>query len=824
MGGQSDGKGPIRITADWKVPERGPSGTVVPAQYGMISTFDIDWLNTPGFQMMLDNLAASPGAFYAVRVMKALNSGTVEFGPGLNSESTPPLIPDSVWPLPPTANAPLTSPSFFLSNGKPGPTLTALTELTKRGLTPFVVLGFFPAGVYQGTALQGTGLPATSPYGPSIIGTSDPTATWNQIISNWTTLVTTFFEALQKTFGNGIANWWFEVWNEPDNPGFWQPDNSTADGQNVLQYYNQLYAATLAGIAATNLSVKVRVGGPAVMANNTTLTGPSNLASVLPIFLDSIYNNGNSPLQCDFISLHAKGDWTEVQLPSLPTVINTVEAAFNKYANAAKYHGHFNHTPIINDEADMRVGASVPFYPRMTEQFAAWLTALMIASDSLSSQYRPSGTQFYSCSDNGHLELVGLQQGYNLQTDLPNDSSAVGGNLSFGQQRSILMPASAWNAGGWPGTSTPPISPQDLVKVPVYNFYEVVRLLGNQHGAFVSGQQNFYPTDPNSGLFSAITVGTASGQLTYVTWVFCVYPTDPADLPTTAQIPTPLKGTPPPAPVEVIDLPRTSDWTSINWVQFQIGPAGDPTKPIGTANLGSSFVAAQKGQVEALPKTWQPGMGPNSGANETGIWWYDMPFFPGQVDLTNSNFSAGNVRMSQEMPLVRYMRGEKLASPGTWQSPAAVNFAPYSTIVFWLTPYDPKWKPAQPGPITRTLPDTSTETVPVASASKTTAGDTDVVLRWQWSDTSEQAGSFFYFEVRRVVVPLHGATTTTTISPVPQAGDKAALQFALRAAMWVDTAVNKSVHVKSEVHYLITAFSASGTPSAALVSNKIPIA
>jgi hypothetical protein len=796
MGDQSDGKGPVRISAHWKVPKQGPSGAVEPTQYSLISSFDIDWLNTPGFQMMLDNLAASaPGAFKTVRVMKALNSGTVEFGPDLNSP-----VGDSVWPSTQAA------PNFFLSGGAPGPTITALTELTKRGLTPFIVLGFFPAGVYS------------NPYGPSLATINNPDTVWATVIANWTTLVTTFFTALQQTFGSAIETWWFEVWDEPDTPDFWQPDNAGGGGATPLQYYNQLYAATLDGIAAADLGFEVQVGGPAITSTNIDVC--------LPAFLDFVYNNGNAPLQCDFISLHAKGDWTENQLPNLPAVINTVESAFSQYANAGAYNHHFNNTPIINDEADMRVGASLPFYPRMTEQFPAWLTALMIASDSLSSQYRSSGTQFYSCSDNAHLELVGYQQQYG-PTGLPTDDFTVEGNLSFGQQRSIMMPASQWRAGGSVGTSTPPISPQDLVKVPVYNFYEVVRLLGDQHGAFVSGQQNFYPTDPNSGLFSAITVGTASGQLSYITWVFCVYPTASANLPTIGPIPSPLKDLPQAMPVEVIDLPTAAslNWDPLNWVQFQIGPPGDPTKAITTSNPSSSFVVAQKGQVEALPKTWQPGMGPNPVHNSNAL--YDMPFAPGQVDLTQAGFDAAAVRMNQEVPLVRYGRGEKLASPGTWRSPAAIDFAPYSTIVFWLTPYDTAWIPATPGPITRTLPGNTTETVPVAAKFTTMAGDTNVVLRWQWTDPSPQAGSFFYFEVQRVVASGRRGlrpTTRTTITPTPTpnaTSDKVTQQFALRAAMWVDTAVNKHVPILSAVHYRITAVSASGTPSTALISNTL---
>ena len=74
-------------------------------------------------------------------------------------------------------------------------------------------------------------------------------------------------------------------------------------------------------------------------------------------------------------------------------------------------------TPItvINDEADMRVLFDVPFRPRMTEQFAAWLTAQMIAYDSLTSEYSPSGIQCMAGSDNAELQLVGWTQTTDFQ-------------------------------------------------------------------------------------------------------------------------------------------------------------------------------------------------------------------------------------------------------------------------------------------------------------------------------------------------------------------------------------------------------------------------
>jgi Glycosyl hydrolases family 39 len=303
-GSGGDGKPGVRVIADWTVPHAGPSGPVSPGNYSMVSSFDIDWLNTTGYQVLLDNLAASPGAFKTVRVMKVLNSGTAELGI-LGNPSLPPAA-DSVWPY----NAPIPAGAFSA-------TISGLTQLTQRGLTPYVVLGFFPAGVYSGTTLL-----TPDPYGPS----ADDWNNWkNKILPNWSTLVQAFFQALYATFKDAINEWWFEVWNEPDNPSLWAPDA----GNPSLPNYCQLYQYTLQGIADAGLpgNVRPRVGGPAIMANTQfaaeggfgiwTSGIQTDLQQCLPAFLDFVYNGGQSPLQCDFISVHAKGDWTEAELPNL---------------------------------------------------------------------------------------------------------------------------------------------------------------------------------------------------------------------------------------------------------------------------------------------------------------------------------------------------------------------------------------------------------------------------------------------------------------------------------------------------------------------------
>jgi len=798
-GSGGDGKPGLRVIADWTVPHAGPSGPVSPGNYAMVSSFDIDWLNTPGFQVLLDNLAASPGAFTTVRVMKVLNSGTAELGIG----GLPPAT-DSVWAYNAAGPVPVPAGAFDA-------TISGLTQLTQRGLVPYVVLGFFPAGVYSGTQ---AGLPPNTAEAPYAYGPSQPSQPdWKIILGNWGTLVTAFFQVLYATFGDAINDWWFEVWNEPDNRSLWAPD---AGNPSPLSYYCQLYQETVQAIGEAGLpgSVQVSVGGPAIMANSVFLADgdygiwapgiQTDLQIGLPAFLDFVYDGGTqsppTPLQCDFISVHAKGDWTEGELPNLSQsaasgvgVIHTVESVVSQFTSQAKYHGYFDGKPIVNNEADMRVGFEVPFWPRMTSQYPAWLTALMIASDSLTSEYAANGAQFFSASDNAHPELTGWQE----PTGPDPSSGSMSGEYTFGQQRSIMTAASSWAAG----TPEAPVCPQDLVKVPVYNFYELVRLLGDQHGVFISGQNNFYPTDPDSSLFSAITVGAPSGELTHVCWVFCVYPAtipNPADL-----ADNPFK---PPADwssyVEVIGLPGS--WGSVNWVQFQIGQAG---KNLPDRN---SFTAAG-GNSETFPSPV---------LSQGTLWEYYVSTGSGpDTQLSFSGFDAGQVRMNSELGLVQYMNNVPVTN-GAWESPAAIDFEPYSATAFWITPYDPSpaATPTAPVPASYTPPSGPPIPIPIA----TVVGN-NVVIRWAYPpidptdpgfDPSDpRYYSFFYFEVQR---------NETTISPVPAITTRdPAWSFALRATMWVDTAPPPSGDVGYV--YSIRAWSASGTHGAFLDSPPVVV-
>jgi hypothetical protein len=366
----------------------------------------------------------------------------------------------------------------------------------------------------------------------------------------------------------------------------------------------------------------------------------------MPSFIDFVTSN---QLQCDFLSFHGKGEWDGC-LNGQPVLQLAVDAA-DQTASLAQNAG-LTSVKVVNNEADMRANFAVPFRPRMTEQFPAWLTAMMIAYDDLSSQYAP--IRCMAGSDNAELQLVGLTQ------QAPGGAATFSA-AAFGQQRSIMTAASSW-AGG--------TCPIDLLKVPVYNFYELLRLLGDQHGTFLTGGNNYYPH--NSDLFHMITVAT-----THIGSVFCVYPPNPPGGPDLSPWP--------PLNYSILGIP----WTNINWYQFQID---------GTHSNG--FNAAGGLSVPVVPE------GP--------MYCAPDPFPVTYIPLPNSN--AGAIRQAQELSVAD--SGVNVALSGGRFS-TVVNLPKYTTTVFWITQYTthkptpPVWEPTAP------------------TTKDMTSYGTNVVLRWQ---------------------------------------------------------------------------------------------
>jgi hypothetical protein len=445
-----------------------------PADFSMVGQYDLDWLLEPRLQRLLDNMAASPSAFGSVRFFHALDSGT-----RANTIDDDPLDGGQVWPDP---KAP---PNY-------AKTFAALETLTRRGLVPFVGLNFFPKAVSANAV--------TPP--------SD--------FMNWKELIRSFLRALasDQRFGPAIAEWYFEVWNEPNGRPFWR---GTYDPD-----YLHLYRAT--SEAVVEAGYPIRLGGPAIVYRAGTDQSRREIEQFLGFLSD------DPDIKCDFISLHAKGSWSSDQDPefdsSVNAMIETAETAL------AVNPGRFAGLPIINNEADMRVGFNIPYMARMDHQFSAWLCSLMIAYDQLNDRFRAAGFRFLAASDNANQQLV---------------------QTAFDGRRSIMTRASS--------------SARDLIKLPVFNYYEILRLLAGRHGTLVSGSQSVYP---NSQLFHLISVAE-----THIAVVFSIYPR-------TASEPAQYWA----VQYTLAEIP----WQHINVAEFRID-----------AEHSNSFVAAQRGRVDPYP-------------------------------------------------------------------------------------------------------------------------------------------------------------------------------------------------------------------------------
>jgi len=423
------------------------------SDFGIVGVYDVDWLLQPGFEQLLDNLAASPGAFHGVRFFGIFTAGQLEL-----------LAPESGGSIWPRADAPIDFSSA----------LESLSALTSRGLAPFISLGFFPPAVSS----------------PPI----QPPETWDA----WKTVVRSFLEALvsDERFGAAaIADWWFEVWNEPNEGRFWQ---------GTSEDYLALYRATSEAVA--EVGVSIRLGGPAI-AYKPQVELDSG-APWIDRFLQFIA--ADSTLQCDFISLHRKG--TVGDDPPDPRRLYSAAIATADQALAID-PDRFTGLTIINNEADEKVGFEVPYAPRLDERNAAWLAAAMIIQTMLNQDYAAAGYRFASAADNANLQLV---------------------QAPFDGRRSIMTRATAETE-------------RDLLKIPAFSFYELIRLQGDVQLPVISGAEHCFP---QTDLYHLCTYGEGG-----FTTLIAYYP-DPSHANPSTRTHT----------VVLTDIP----WLRINIARFQI--------------------------------------------------------------------------------------------------------------------------------------------------------------------------------------------------------------------------------------------------------------
>jgi hypothetical protein len=285
--------------------------------------------------------------------------------------------------------------------------------------------------------------------------------------------------------------------------------------------YLDLYRAT-----ARAVGPGLRLGGPAI-AWLPDGSGPRLMERFLRVLAE------DPGLPCDFLSFHRKGTWEEAE--GEPLVSRLVEAAEATAELALRLVPErcARGLAIVNNEADMRVGFQHPYAPRMSERFPSWLAATAAAHVRLSARHAPHGLRFVAAADNANQHLM---------------------REPFDGRRALMTPTAADR-------------PEDLIKLPVFGFYEMLRLLGDGLCAAEALE---------GGVFQLVTAdaGRIGALLTH-------HPADPA----TASGPVVLDWT-------LTDIP----WSRVNLVLFRIDTA-----------LSNAFAAAGR----RMPS---PAIGPTSPA------------------------------------------------------------------------------------------------------------------------------------------------------------------------------------------------------------------
>jgi xylan 1,4-beta-xylosidase len=222
-----------------------------------------------------------------------------------------------------------------------------------NGFRPLIELGFLPFDlVPENQAVAATFNPAFDvgfePY---------ESGKWKlppKDFTRWEKLVEAFLAHVVERYGaDEVANWYFELWNEPDITHYWR---------GTVEDYCRLYDHSVVG--ATRAFPQVKIGGPA-----TTDKGVEFLRTFLEHCTHGRnFVTGETGTQLDFISFHTKGAYytprrsyghpVNHETPSLSKMLNDIRRSLKVIAQFPELH----RLPVFVDECDPAVGTIYGVY------------------------------------------------------------------------------------------------------------------------------------------------------------------------------------------------------------------------------------------------------------------------------------------------------------------------------------------------------------------------------------------------------------------------------------------------------------------------------
>jgi len=165
-------------------------------------------------------------------------------------------------------------------------------SFVERGVKPLVEIGFMPEALSKKPQPYRHHWDPSQPYGSIYTGWAQPPRDykkWSELVYRWVK------HCVAKYGETEVANWYWEVWNEPNAP-YWQ--GSAEEYQELYDYSADAVKRALPAI---------RIGGP-------TSTGPDDgkAAEFLRKFLEHVvrgtnYATGQKGSPLDYVTFHAKG-------------------------------------------------------------------------------------------------------------------------------------------------------------------------------------------------------------------------------------------------------------------------------------------------------------------------------------------------------------------------------------------------------------------------------------------------------------------------------------------------------------------------------------
>lgn len=252
----------------------------------------------------------------------------------------------------------------------------------------------------------------------------------------WGEILKEFIIHVQGRYGtNEVEDWYFEVWNEPDNRQGWVDDPST-----FLALYDYMEHA----IHSVNPNLKV--GGPATKQWDEGY-------DIFKAFLEHCanglnYATGQFGTRLDFISVHCKGGYPRSTYnPSTEVMFNSLD----RYIDIVKEYPQFKDLEFFNDESDVvwngneGIWSESWFNFRNTHYFPGFVCKMVNAYCKIVEDRHDMNLSIV-CSDNCHLQWE---------------------RFLFSGNRSQFTPLNRY-----PST--------DLIKKPVFNSYVLLSRLGSQ--------------------------------------------------------------------------------------------------------------------------------------------------------------------------------------------------------------------------------------------------------------------------------------------------------------------------------------------------------